>query len=164
MICDSFNQPGYEQSSCSHYISRNSCCFLPSLWFLAVAAPRRSVAGAPTSPSHINRQNNTVGSGLGGASGGGGRSWGTERLVAISSMLDEVNCDVRSPPLKVTKNDKLYARTSHWPLLKPPGTVIIPAPTVLAGYCAAQTVLRLAGPWMEADKAGVGEYNWENRN
>lgn len=27
MICDSFNEPGYEQSSCSPYISRNSCCF-----------------------------------------------------------------------------------------------------------------------------------------
>lgn len=158
MICDSFNQPGYEQSSCSHYISRNSCCFLPSLWFLAVAAPRRSVAGAPTSPSHINRQNNIVGSGL----GGGGR--GAERLVAISSMLDEVNCDVWLPALNVTKNNKLYAHTSHWPLLKPPGTAITPARTVFAGYCAAQTVLRLAGPWMEADKAGVGEYNWENRN
>lgn len=160
MTCDSFNQPGYEQSSCSHYISRNSCCFLPSLWFLAVAASRRSVAGAPTSPSHINRQNSTVGSGL----GGGSSSRGTERLVAISSMLNKVNCDVRLPALKVTKNDKLYARTSHWPLLKPPRTVIIPARTVFSGYCAAQTVLRLGGPWMEADKAGVGEYNWENRN
>lgn len=157
MICDSFNQPGYEQSSCSRYISRNSCCFLPSLWFLAVAAPRRRVAGAPTSPSHINRQNNTVGSGL-----GGGSSRGTERLVAISSRLKKVNCDVRLPTLKVTK--KLYASTSHWPLLKPPGTVIIPGRTVFSGYCAAQTVLRLAGPWMAADKAGVGEYNWENRN
>lgn len=27
MICDSFNEPGYEQSSRSHYISTNSCCF-----------------------------------------------------------------------------------------------------------------------------------------
>ncbi len=27
MICDSFNKQGYEQLSCSHYISRNRCCF-----------------------------------------------------------------------------------------------------------------------------------------
>lgn len=34
MICDSFNYPGYEQSSCSHYISRNSCCFSRGFDFL----------------------------------------------------------------------------------------------------------------------------------
>lgn len=33
-ICDSFNEPGYEQSSCSHYISRNSCCSAEAFDFL----------------------------------------------------------------------------------------------------------------------------------
>lgn len=34
MICDSFNEPGYEQSSRSHYISRNSCCFGAAFHFV----------------------------------------------------------------------------------------------------------------------------------
>lgn len=34
MICDSFNQPGYEQSFRSHYISKNSCCFSRGFDFL----------------------------------------------------------------------------------------------------------------------------------
>lgn len=153
MIFDSFNQPGYEQSSCSHYISTNSCCFLASLWFLAVVAPRRRVAGAPTSPSHINRQNNTVGSGLGGAAALAAAGY----WAAGCNFIHAGWSQMWRPMFWTTK---LCARTSHWPLSKPPGTVIIPVWTVLAGYCAAQTVLRLAGPWKEPDKAAVGEYKW----
>lgn len=46
MNCDSFNEPGYEQSSCSPYISRNSCCFARVFdffffLFCTVAAGRR---------------------------------------------------------------------------------------------------------------------------
>lgn len=59
MICDSFNEPGYEQSSCSHYISRNSCCFSGGFDFLLYPL-LRSVAASWTSPSHTNKLNNNV--------------------------------------------------------------------------------------------------------
>lgn len=56
MTCDSFNEPGYEQSSCSRYISRNSCCPSRGFDFFTVAAPhgRAEAEGTstPLKPRH----------------------------------------------------------------------------------------------------------------
>ena len=57
MNCDSFNKPGYEQSSCSHYISRNSCCFSRGFDFLLYSL---LIEGEGNLPSHTNWLNDIV--------------------------------------------------------------------------------------------------------
>lgn len=81
MICDSFNEPGYEQSSCSHYISRNSCCFSRGFDFSLYPLLIEVWQYLGPSPSHTNRLNNTVeAAGI----------VASERLFAISMELDKV--------------------------------------------------------------------------